>query len=71
MQKAAAFEIIALNNLIAALSVKELKALVHCKKIKDNVAVPITKKDLLERYEAICSHEDQTLETYLSSLGHQ
>ena len=44
MQKAAAFEIIALNNLIAALSVKELKALVHCKKIKDNVAVPITRR---------------------------
>ena len=71
MQKAVALKILALNKPITYLSVKELKALVHYKKIKYNGAVPSAKKDLLERYESICFHAYQTLETYLSSLGHQ
>ena len=71
MRKAAALEILALNEPITTLSVKELKALVYYKKRKDYGAVPSAKKDILERYEAICFREDQTLETYLSSLGHQ
>ena len=71
MRKAAALKILALDKSITALSVKELKALVHYKKRKDDGAVPSAKKDLLERYEAICFRADQTLETYLSSLGHQ
>ena len=71
MRKAAALKIIALNKPIAALGVKELKSLVHYKKRKDDGAVPSTKKDILERYEAIYCRADQTLETYLSSVGHQ
>ena len=71
MQKAAALEILALNKPIAALGVKELKALVHYNKIKDDRAVPSTNKDILERYEAIFCPEDQTLETYLPGVGHQ
>ena len=71
MRKAAALEIIALNKPITALNVKQLKALVHCKKRKDDGAVPSAKKDILESYEAICFRSDQTCETYISSLGHQ
>ena len=71
MRKATALEILALNKPITALSVKELKALVHYKKIKNDGTVPSAKKDILERYEAICSSADQTLETYLSRIGHQ
>ena len=54
MWKAAALDILALNNPFAALGMKELKAHVHYKKIKDHGAVPGTKKDILERYKAIC-----------------
>ena len=71
MRKSAALEILALNKPIADLGVNELKALVHYKKIKYDGAVPITKKDTLERYEAISFRSDQTLETHLSSFGHQ
>ena len=71
MQKAVTLKILALKKPITDLSVKELMALEHYKKIKYNGAVPSAKKDLLERYEAICFRADQTLETYLSSLGHQ
>ena len=71
MRKAAALKIISLNKPITSLSVKELKALVRYKKIKDDGAVPTAKKGLLEMYEAICFRAYQTLETYLSSLGHQ
>ena len=71
MRKEAALKILALNNPIAALGVKKLKALVHYKKIKCYGAVPTSKKDLVGRYEAIYFRADQTLETYLSSIGHQ
>ena len=71
MRKAAALKIIARNNPIIALSVKELKALVHYKKIKYDGAVPSTNKDIFERYEAIYFSADQTIEIYLSSFGHQ
>ena len=71
MRKAAALGILALNNPITALSVKEFKYLMHYKKIKFDGAVPSAKKDILERYEAICFRADQTLDTYLSSFGHQ
>ena len=71
IRNAAALKIISLNNLITALSAKEWKALVHYKKRKYDGAVPIAKKDLLERYEAICFHADQTIKTYLSSFGHK
>ena len=71
MQKAATLEICALNKPITALSVKELKALVHYKKRKYGGSVPSAKKDPLERYESIYFYADQTLETYLSSFGHQ
>ena len=71
MCKAADLEILALNKPIAALGENKLKALVHYKKRKDDVSVPSTKKDPLERYEAICCRADQTLETYLSSFEHQ
>ena len=64
-RKAAALGILALNKTITDLSVKELKAIMHCKKIKDDRAVPSAKWDLLERYKAICFREYQTLETYL------
>ena len=40
MRKAAALEILVLNNPINDLSVKELKALMHYKKRKDDGAVP-------------------------------
>ena len=69
-QKTAAFEILALNKPITALIVKELKALVHYKKINDDRAVPNANYYILERYEVIYFRVDQTLETYLSSLGH-
>ena len=65
MRKAADLKILALNKPITALSVKELKALVHYNKIKYDGAVPSAKKGLLKRYEAICFRVDQTLETYL------
>ena len=71
MRKAAALKIIALKRLIAALGVKELKALVHYKKRKFDGAVPTSKKDIVVRYESICCRVDQTLYTYLSSIGHQ
>ena len=71
MWKATALKNLALNKPITALSMKELKALVHYKKIKDDGAVPSAKKDLLKGYGAIYFHADQTLETYLSSLGNQ
>ena len=71
IRKATALEITALNKLIADLGVKVLKALVHYNKIKYCGDVPSTKKYILERYEAICCRADQTLETYLSSCGHQ
>ena len=71
IRKAAALEIIVLNKPITDPSVKELKALVHYKKRKEDGAVPSAKNDLLERYEAIYFCADQTLETYLSSLGHK
>ena len=45
MCKTAALEILALNKPIAALGVKELKALVHYKKRKYDGAVPSTKKE--------------------------
>ena len=54
MRKAAALKIISLNKPITALSVKQLRALVQCKKRKYGRAVPSAKKYLLERYEAIC-----------------
>ena len=54
MWKAAALDILALNNPFAALGMKELKAHVHYKKIKDHGAVPGTEKDILESYKAIC-----------------
>ena len=59
------------KNPVAALGVKELKALVQYKKRKCDGAVPTSKKDLVGRSEAICFREDQTLNTYLSSIGHQ
>ena len=71
MRKATALKILALKNPIAALGVKELKALVQYKKIKCDGAVPTSKKDLVGRYEDICCRADQTLERYLSSIGHQ
>ena len=71
MRKAAALRILAQKKPIAALGVKELKALVHYKKRKCDGAVPTSNKDLVGRYEDICGREDQTLETYLSSIGHQ
>ena len=71
MWKATALTILALKKPIAALGVKELKALVHYKKRKWDGAVPTSKKDLVGRYEAICCRADQTLNTYLSSIGHQ
>ena len=71
MQKAVALKILALNKPITDLSVKEWKALVHYKKIKDERAVPSANKDFLDMYGAIFCREDQTLDTYLSSFGHQ
>ena len=71
MRKAAELKIIALKKPFAALGVKELKALVHYKKRKCDGAVQTSKKDLVRRYEAICCRADQTLNTYLSSIGHQ
>ena len=71
MRKAAAFEIIALNKPIADLDVNKLKAIVNYNKRENYGAVPITKKYLLERYDATCCRADQTLETYLSSVGRQ
>ena len=53
MRKSAALKIIVLNKTINALNLKELKALVHYKKRKDDGAVPSAKNDLLEKYEAI------------------
>ena len=71
MRKAAALKILALNKPITDISMEAFKALVHYKKRKYDGAVPSAKKDILERCEAICFRADQTLETYLSSLGHQ
>ena len=71
MRKAAALGILALNNLITALSVKEFNYLVHYKKIKCDGSVPSSNRDILERYEAICFRADQTLDKYMSSFGHQ
>ena len=71
MRKAAALKILALKKAIAALDVKELKALLHYKKRKCDGAVPTSKKDLVGSYEAIFCRADQTLNTYLSSIGHQ
>ena len=71
MRKATALKNFALRKPIAAIGVKELKALVHYKKRKCDGAVPTSKKDIMGRYESICYLEDQTLETYLSSIGHQ
>ena len=50
MRKAAALKIIALKNPIAALGMKELKALVHYKKRKCDGVVPTSKKDRVGRY---------------------
>ena len=47
MRKAAALKILALKKPIAALGVKELKALVHYKKRKCDGAVPTSNKDLV------------------------
>ena len=69
MRKDTAFNFFALKKPIAALGVKELKALVQYKKRKCDGAVPTSKKDLVGRYEEICYRADQTLETYLSSIG--
>ena len=44
MRKDTALKILALKKTIAALGVKELKALVHYKKIKCDGAVPTSKK---------------------------
>ena len=71
MQRAAALDILALKKPMTALSVKELKALVHYKKRKYYGAVPSAKKDLLERCDTIFFFADQTLETYLSRFGNQ
>ena len=71
MRKDTSLKILALKNLIDALGTKELKALVQYKKRKCYGAVPTSKKDLVGRYEDICYLADQTLETYLSSIGHQ
>ena len=71
MWKATALKNLALNKPITALSMKELKALVHYKKRKDEGAVPSANKDILERCEAICFRADQTPEAYLSIFGHQ
>ena len=71
MRKDTALKILALKKPIAALGVKELKALVQYKKRKCDGAVPTSKKDLVGRYEDICYRPDQTIETYLSSIGHQ
>ena len=71
MRKAAALKILSLKKPIADIGVKELKALVHYTKIKCDGAVPTSKKDLVGRYEDICCRADQTLNTYLSSIGHQ
>ena len=54
MRKAAALKILALKKPIAALGVKELKALVHYKKRKCDGAVPTSKKDIVGSYEDIC-----------------
>ena len=50
MRKTAALDFFAPNKPITDLSVKELKALVHYKKIKDDGAAPSAKNYLLERY---------------------
>ena len=71
MWKATALKILAMKKPIAALGVKELKAIVHYKKRKCDGSVPTSKKDLVGRYEDICCRADQTLETYLSSIGYQ
>ena len=71
MRRAAALKMLALKKPIAALGVKELKALVHYKKRKCDGSVPTSKKDLVGRYDTICCRADQTLNTYLSSIGHQ
>ena len=54
MRRAISLDSSPLNKPIAALGVKELKALVHYKKRKDDGAVPSTKRNILEMYEAIC-----------------
>ena len=54
MWNVAALKILALKNPISDLGMEELKALVHYKKIKCDVAVPTLKKGLVGRYEAIC-----------------
>ena len=71
MRKAAALKILSLEKPIAALGVKELKALVHYRKIKCDGALPTSKKDLVGRYEDICYRADKNLNTYLSIIGHQ
>ena len=71
MRKDTALKILALKKPIAALGVKELKALVQYKNRKCDGAVPTSKKDLVGRYEDICYRADQTVETYLSSIGHK
>ena len=59
------------KNPVAALGVKELKALVHNQKRKCDGAVPTSKKDLVVRYESICCRADQTHNKYMTSIGHQ
>ena len=54
MRKASALKILALKKPIAALGVKELKALVHYKKRKCDGSVPTSNKYIVGRYEAIC-----------------
>lgn len=69
-RKRRALEVLALNKAVADLGVKHLKALVHYKKRKDDAAVPSAKNALVARYNATCHRPEQSLVTYLSSVGH-
>ena len=71
IRKDAALKILSLNKPITDFSVNKLKSLVQYRKRKDDGAVPIAKKDLLEMYDLIYLRTDQTLNTYPSSIGHQ
>ena len=64
-------DVLKLNKQCKALTVSELKDIVHWEKIKADEAVPSGKPALQERYTNTISRADRSLDVFLSESGYQ
>ena len=68
-RKEESMDVLTLNRQCEALTVSELKAIVHWKKCKADKAVPSGKTSLQERYRNTISRADISLDVFLTDSG--